>query len=159
MSTLPDPSRSGAPIDDEAARRDRRSGRPVATGVRRRSFVEVRWRQFRNPPRPIARAIGSSLVVGVLLGLAYLAYDVALTRGAALPGGDLRPLAAALVVVGIAVGGSLATYLLVPLPTGAGPSTRIRRTAWSALLGLFAAIPIAYLVLVVVAQVVKPLVL
>jgi hypothetical protein len=103
--------------------------------------------------------VASSLGLGIVLGLAYLAYDVALTRGATLPGGDLRPLAAALVVLGIAVGGSVATYLFVPLPTGSGPATRIRRTWWSALLGLFAAIPIAYLVLVVVAQVLKPVLL
>lgn len=133
-----------------------RPGRP-GTPPRRRSFLEVRWRQLRNPPRPIVRAIGSSLAVGVVLGLLYLAYDVALSRGAPLPGGDLRPVAAGLVVLGIAVGGSVATYLFVPLPTGSGPATRIRRTGWSALLGLFAAIPIAYLVLVVVAQVLKPL--
>ncbi len=130
----------------------------AAAPVRRRSFLEVRWRQLRNPPRPVARAIASSLLVGAVLGLGYLAYDVALTRGAVLPGGDLRPLAAGLVVLGTALGGSLATYLFVPLPTGSGPATRIRRTGWSALLGLFAAIPIAYLVLVVVAQVLKPLV-
>lgn len=131
--------------------------RRPAVPVRRRSFLEVRWRQFRNPPRPVARAIASSLAVGLLLGLGYLAYDVALTRGARLPGGDLRLLAAAFVVVGTALGGSLATYLLVPLPTGAGPADRMRRTGWSALLGLFAALPIAYLVLVLVAQIVKPL--
>ncbi len=130
---------------------------PVGAPVRRRSFVEVRWRQLRNPPRPVARAIGSSLAVGLLLGLAYLAYDVALSRGAVLPGGDLRPLAVALVVLATALGGSIATYLFVPLPTGSGPTTRIRRTWWSGLLGLFAALPIAYLVLVVVAQVLKPL--
>ncbi|MER3418914.1 MAG: hypothetical protein C4343_07485 [Chloroflexota bacterium] len=132
--------------------------RPTApTPVRRRSFLEVRWRQLRNPPRPVGRAIASSLLVGVVLGLGYLAYDVALTRGATLPGGDLRLLAAGLVVVGTAVGASLATYLFVPLPTGSGPATQVRRTGWSALLGLFAAIPIAYLVLVVVAQIVKPI--
>lgn len=144
--------------DAEPGRQNRpgRRGRTDPTPPRR-SFLEVRWRQFRNPPRPVVRAIGSSLAVGVVLGLCYLAYDVALSRGAALPGGDLRPLAAGLVVLGIAVGGSVATYLFVPLPTGSGPATRIRRTGWSALLGLFAAIPIAYLVLVVVAQILKPL--
>ncbi len=132
-------------------------GRQSGTQVRQRSFLEVRWRQFRNPPRPVARAIASSFAVALLLGLGYLSYDVALTKGARLPGGDLRLLAAALLVVGTALGGSIATYLLVPLPTGAGPATRIRRTGWSALLGLFAALPIAYLVLVLVTQIVKPL--
>lgn len=136
-----------------------RAGRPRRADANppRRSFLEVRWRQFRNPPRPVVRAIGSSLAVGAVLGLLYLAYDVALSRGMALPGGDLRPLVAGLVVLGIVLGGSVATYVFVPLPTGSGPATRVRRTWWSALLGLFAAIPIAYLVLVVVAQVLKPL--
>jgi hypothetical protein len=39
----------------------------------------------------------------------------------------------------------------VPLPRGSGE--RATRTAWSAALGLFAAVPIAYLVLVIVSQV------
>ena len=41
----------------------------------------------------------------------------------------------------------------MPLPTGSG--SRSTRTPWSAALGLFAAIPIAYLVLVVLDQIVK----
>ena len=41
----------------------------------------------------------SSLVVAIVLGLGYLAYDVALRRGARLPGGDLRTLYLALDVV------------------------------------------------------------
>jgi len=61
--------------------------------VRRRSEVEIRWRQFRNPPRPILRAVLSSLSVATVLGVAYLVYDEALSRGASLPGGDLRTLA------------------------------------------------------------------
>ena len=58
--------------------------------VRRRGWLEIRWRQFRNAPRPIVRAVLSPLVVAVVLGLGYLAYDLALARGATLPGGDLR---------------------------------------------------------------------
>ena len=121
----------------------------------RRSWLEVRWRQFRNAPRPVVRAVGSSLVVAIILGAAYLAYDVALSRGASLPGGDLRIGAAVLYVVAVLIAGSLITWLIVPLPRGSG--ARATRTPWSAALGLFAAIPIAYLVLVVAVQIVKPL--
>ena len=121
----------------------------------RRSWLEVRWRQFRNAPRPVVRAVGSSLAVALVLGATYLAYDVALTRGATPPGGDLRTLAGVLYVVGVLVAGSVITWLVVPLPRGSG--SRAVRTPWSAMLGLFAAIPIAYLVLILAFQVVKPL--
>jgi hypothetical protein len=121
----------------------------------RRSWLSVRWRQFRNAPRPVVRAVGSSLVVALVLGTAYLAYDIALSRGAVLPGGDLRVAAAVLFVAIVLVAGSLLTWLAVPLPRGSG--TRTTRTPWSAALGLFAAIPIAYLVLVLAIQVLKPL--
>lgn len=121
----------------------------------RRSWLAIRWRQFRNAPRPVVRAVGSSLAVALVLGAAYLAYDVALSRGAALPGGDLRFAAAAVFVVVVLAAGSVITWLIVPLPRGSG--TRTTRTPWSAALGLFAAIPIAYLVLVVAIQVLKPL--
>ena len=121
----------------------------------RRSWLEIRWRQFRNAPRPVVRAVASSLGVAIVLGAAYLAYDVALSRGASLPGGDLRVAAAVLYVLAVLVAGSLITWLIVPLPRGSG--ARATRTPWSAALGLFAAIPIAYLVLVVAIQVLKPL--
>jgi hypothetical protein len=131
---------------------------PAATAPRRRSWLEVRWRQFRNAPRPVFRAVAASLGVASVLGVLYLAYDVALSRGAQLPGGDLRVLALAADVLLVLVVGSFVTWLVVPLPRGsrdaAAPSTR---TPWSAALGLFAAIPIAYLVLVVVTQILKPL--
>ena len=123
---------------------------------RRRSAVEVRWRQFRNAPRPIVRAVASSLGVAMVGALAYLAYDLAIEGGADLPGGDLRLLFLAAYVVVVLVVGSLVTWLLVPQPTGSG--TRIVRSPWSAALGLFAAIPICYLVLVAVLEVIKPLV-
>jgi hypothetical protein len=126
---------------------------PVAP--RPRSWWAVRWRQFRNAPRPIVRAVGSSLTAATVLGLLYLAYDVALTRGAALPGGDLRFAAAALDVALVLLVGAAVTWLIVPLPRGSG--SRAVRTPWSAALGLLAAIPIAYLALVVVSQVIKPL--
>ncbi len=123
--------------------------------VRRRSEVEIRWRQFRHPPRPILRAVLSSLIVATVLGLAYLVYDVMLSDGAVLPGGDLRILAVTLFIAIVLVSGSLITYLVVPQPSGS--SGMRRRSAWSAALGLFAAVPIAYLVLVVEAQILRPL--
>jgi hypothetical protein len=122
---------------------------------RRRGEVEVRWRQFRNAPRPVVRAVASSLVVAVVGGLAYLVYDLAVDGGAQLPGGDLRLLFLAVYVVVVLAVGSFVTWLVVPQPTGSG--ARVVRSRWSAALGLFAAIPICYLVLVVVLEVIKPL--
>jgi hypothetical protein len=126
-------------------------GRPP---IRQRSWAEVRWRQFRNAPRPVVRAVLSSLGIAVALALVYLAYDVAITRGAALPGGDLRLLALLGYTIVVLVVGSLVTYLVVPQPTGSG--TGRRRSAWSAALGFFAAVPIAWLVMVVALQIVRP---
>jgi hypothetical protein len=123
--------------------------------VRRRSEIEIRWRQFRNAPRPVVRAVTSSLIVATVLGIAYLVYDVAISRGADLPGGDLRTLFVTVFVIAVLVAGALVTYLVVPLPTGSG--SRAVRTPWSAALGLLAAAPIAYLVLVLEGQVIKPL--
>ncbi len=124
--------------------------------VHRRSWIEVRWRQFRNAPRPVVRAVMTSLVVAVVLGLLYLAYDVAIQSGAMLPGGDLRTLFVALDVVIVLCAGAFLTWLLVPQPTG-GRDGPPRRSLWSAALGLFAAVPIAYLVLVVVTQLLEPI--
>lgn len=101
------------------------------------------------------RAVGANLVTAGILGLLYLAYDIALTRGVGLPGGDLRTLFATLDVVLVLIIGSIVTYLIVPLPRGSGAGTR--RTAWSAALGFFASVPIAYLVLVLVIQVLRPM--
>jgi hypothetical protein len=123
--------------------------------VRRRSEVAIRWRQFRNAPRPIVRAVLSSLVAAVILGLGYLAYDVALRRGVALPGGDLRTLYLALDIAIVLVVGSVVTWLVVPQPRGSGDSST--RSPWSAALGFFAAVPVCYLVLVIVVQILEPL--
>jgi hypothetical protein len=103
----------------------------------------------------VVRAVASSLGVAVVLGVAYLAYDVALARGVELPGGDLRSLAVTIFVAVVLLSGSLITYLVVPQPTGSG--TRRVRSPWSAALGFLAALPIAYLVLVVEAQILRPL--
>jgi hypothetical protein len=100
--------------------------------------------------------VASSLVVAVILGTAYLAYDVALIRGAQPPGGDLRLAFAVVYVLGVLIAGSAITWLVVPLPTGSG--RRATRTPWSAALGLFAAVPIAYLVFVVLIELLRPLV-
>ena len=123
--------------------------------VRQRSWAEVRWRQFRHAPRPVVRAVLSSLVVAVGLAIAYVAYDVALSHGARLPGGDLRVLALAGYALLVLVAGTVVTYLVVPQPTGSG--TLRRRSAWSAALGFFAAVPIAWLVMVAATQIVRPL--
>jgi hypothetical protein len=123
--------------------------------VRQRSWAEIRWRQFRNAPRPVVRAVLSSLVIAIVLALLYLAYDIAIERGIALPGGDLRLLALTLYAVLVLALGSVVTYLIVPLPTGSG--TVRRRTGWSAALGLFAAVPIAWLVMVATIQIIRPL--
>ena len=97
----------------------------------------------------------ASLSISIVLAVAYLAYDVALGRGLALPGGDLRTLAIAVYVVVVLASGSVITYLVVPQPTGA--RARARRSGWSAALGLFAAVPIAYLVMVMTVQLIRPL--
>lgn len=125
------------------------------TPPRRRSQVEIRWRQFRHAPRPVVRAVLSSLIVASVLGLAYLAYDVALARGAQLPGGDLRVLFLVADVLIVLLAGSVITWLVVPQPRGSGDRTV--RSPWSAALGLFTAAPISYLVLVVVTQILRPL--
>ncbi|HYO44970.1 MAG TPA: hypothetical protein VES19_17360 [Candidatus Limnocylindrales bacterium] len=134
---------------------------PVAPGVvppaaKQRGFFEVRWRQFRRAPRPVVRAVASSLTVALVLGVAFLAYDIALDRGADLPGGDLRLGVLVLYVTLVLLVGSVVTYLVVPLPTAAG-TTRRTRSPWSLALGLFAAVPLAYLVLVVLHEIIKPL--
>ncbi len=123
--------------------------------VRQRGFFEVRWRQFRRAPRPVVRAVASSLTVALILGSAFLAYDIALDDGAQLPGGDLRIGFLALYVVLVLAVGAFVTWLIVPLP-GGGTTRRAKRTPWSAMLGLFAAVPIAYLVLVALHEILKP---
>lgn len=120
--------------------------------MRQRSWAQVRLRQLRNAPPPVFRAVASSLAVAVVLGGLFLAYDLDLSGGAVLPGGDLRTLAGVAFVVAVSGLGAWITYLVVPQPGRPGV-----RSGWSAALGLFAALPIAYLALVVLFQVVKPL--
>jgi hypothetical protein len=145
-----------APSDGERAPAAQpRLSEPATRIAARRSWLEVRWRQFRHAPRPVVRAVLSSLLVAIVLGVAYLAYDLALAADGRVPGGDLRVLFVAGYVAIVLLVGSLVTYLVVPLPRGAAGTTA--RTPWSAALGFFAAVPIAYLVLVVVSQIVRPL--
>ena len=101
------------------------------------------------------RAVLSSLVVAIVLAAAYLAYDIAIGRGARLPGGDLRLLALTVYAVVVLFAGTVVTYLVVPQPTGSG--TLRRRSGWSAALGFFAAVPIAWLVMIATLQLIRPL--
>ena len=139
------------PAPDEAPRND-----PTPDAPRQRSWFEVRWRQARNPPPPVLRAVLANIAVAAICGVALLVYDTLVAHGAALPGGDLRTGVVALYVVIVIVVGSVLTYLWVELPTGAGAERR--RSGWAAMLGFFAALPIVYLSLVVIFQVVAPLV-
>ncbi|MDQ3938638.1 MAG: hypothetical protein M3253_08180 [Chloroflexota bacterium] len=113
-----------------------------------RSWLDVRWRQLRNPPPPVVRAVLANLGIASVGGLLLFAYDLFAD------GGDL-PLLIAIFVLVVIAGGSALTYLWVELPTGA--SGVRRRSGWAALLGLFASLPIAYLVLVIVFHVIRPL--
>jgi hypothetical protein len=125
---------------------------PPGDRARSRGWLEVRWRQLRRAPTPVVRAVASSATVAAILGILFLAYDLAVDAGADLPGGDLRTLAGFAFVGAVAVLGAWLTYLLVPQPGRPGVRSR-----WSAALGLFAALPIAYLALVLLFQVLKPL--
>ena len=86
----------------------------------------------------------ANLVVALVGGA--LLYFLTLTN----KGIDLAPAVVVYIAV-VIVAGSVLTYLWVELPTGA--SGVRRRSAWAGVLGLFAAVPIAYLVLVLVFQV------
>ena len=151
MTGDPGPGPGGAPAADVDRRGDPASDAP-GFDIRRRGWFDVRWRQFRRAPTPVVRAVLSSVVVAAVLGVLFLAYDLALDAGADLPGGDLRVLAGFLFVAAVAFLGSWLTYLVVPQPGRPGV-----RSTWSAALGLFAALPIAYLALVILFQIAKPL--
>jgi hypothetical protein len=110
---------------------------------RQRSWLEVQWRKLRNPPPPVLRAVIGNLVIAATGGAILFVY--ARTN----PAASLAPLIVMFIAV-VIVAGSVLTYLWVELPTGA--SGVRRRSAWAALLGFFASVPMAYLVLVVVFQ-------
>jgi hypothetical protein len=90
----------------------------------------------------------ANVAVALVGGLGLLLYTLSVPVGAQL---GLPVLVFVLTVV---MAGSLLTYLWVELPTGA--SGVRRRSGWAALLGLFAALPIAYLVIILVLQVLAP---
>ncbi len=113
----------------------------TADQPRQRSWLEVQWRKLRNPPPPVLRAVIGNLVIAGVGGALLFVY------GRMNPDASLAPLIALFILV-VVVCGSVLTYLWVELPTGA--SGIRRRSAWAGLLGFFASVPIAYLVLVVV---------
>lgn len=135
------------------------------TVPRGRGFFGKRLYQLRNAPRPVFRAVASNLLVAALLTVFYLVYDLDVERSirsgegleTVLFGRDLRTEAAAVLVLGTALFGSLLTYVLVPQPRRDGSG--VERSGWSAMLGLFASLPIAYLALVIESQFLKPLLL
>ena len=124
-----------------------------AREVRQRSELEIRWRQARNAPPPVVRAVLANVAVAVVGGIVLLLIDWLASHGV-LPAGwtSVAPLVYVVVVI---VSGSVLTYLWVELPTG-GAGER-RRSRWAAVLGFFASIPIVYLALVVIFEVLRPL--
>jgi hypothetical protein len=118
-----------------------------------RSELEIRWRQARNAPPPVVRAVLANIAVAVVGGVVLLLVDWLAGRDV-LPG-DLVALAPILYVAVVIVSGSLLTYLWVELPTGRAGERR--RSGWSAVLGFFASIPIVYLALVVIFELLRPL--
>lgn len=129
-----------------------------SNAVRPRGFIARRIFELRHAPRPVFRAVLANGITTTVFTLAYLVYDVQVER--AVRSGDVvhdaRTEAAALVVLGTVLAGSLLTYLVVPQPRGDGGSGR---SGWSAALGFFASLPMAYIALVIESQVLKPLLL
>jgi len=128
-------------------------GPPARPEVRQRSELEVRWRQARNAPPPVVRAVLANVAVAGIGGIVLLLVDWLASQGV-LPGA-WASVAPVIYVVVVIVSGSLLTYLWVELPTGRAGERR--RSGWSAVLGLFASIPIVYLALVIIFQVIRPL--
>ena len=133
---------------------DEPSGDDDEAEVRQRGELEIRWRQTRNAPPPVVRAVLANVSIAAVGGVILLLYDWLASEGA-LPSGDLLSLAPVIYVVVVVVSGSLLTYLWVELPTGA--SGERRRSPWAAVLGFFASIPIVYLSLVIIFEVLRPL--
>ena len=121
--------------------------------VRQRSEWEIRWRQARNAPPPVVRAVLANVAVAAIGGLVLLLTDWLASHGV-LPAfvRDLGPFVYIAVVV---ISGSFFTYLWVELPTGV-PGEK-RRSPWAAVLGFFASVPIVYLALVIIFEVLRPL--
>ena len=122
--------------------------------VKQRSELEVRWRQTRNPPQPVVRAVVANVVVATVGGVILLLIDWLADHGE-LPEFFASVGPTAIYVAVVIISGTVFTYLWVELPTGV-PGEK-RRSLWAGMLGLFAAIPITYLALVIVYQVLRPL--
>lgn len=120
---------------------------------RERSELEIRWRQARNPPPPVLRAVLTNIAVATVGGVLLIAYDWLAARGV-LPGGDQRTLAVVLYGALVLILGSVLTWRWVELPTGSG--TGKARSPWAGVLGFFASVPILYLALVIIFQVLRP---
>ena len=133
---------------DRRAHAARRAARGQAAGIRRGPLAPVPARAAARVPGGDDEPRRSRSSSGSL----FLAYDIALDRGATLPGGDLRLLALTLYVAIVLDRGCGAD-----VPRGAAAHRR-RATAarrgrrGASRSGLFAAVPIAYLVLVVAAR-------
>lgn len=127
---------------------------PPRREVRQRSELEIRWRQTRNAPQPVVRAVAANLIVAGVGGLILLLLDW-LADHEELPAFFAGIGPTVIYVVAVILSGTVFTYLWVELPTGV-PGEK-RRSPWAGMLGLFAAIPITYLALVVVYQVLRPL--
>jgi hypothetical protein len=125
-------------------------GPPV---VRHRSEWQIRWRQARNAPPPVVRAVLANVVVAAVGGVVLLLLDWFTSHGL-LPV-FVRDLAPLIYVVVVIVTGTVLTYVWVELPTGV-PGQK-RRSAWAGVLGLFASIPIVYMALVIIFEVLRPL--
>jgi hypothetical protein len=122
--------------------------------VKHRSELEIRWRQTRNAPQPVVRAVAANLAVATIGGIILLLIDWLADHGE-LPEFLTGVGPPAVYVAAVLISGTIFTYLWVELPTGV-PGEK-RRSLWAGMLGLFAAIPITYLALVVVYQVLRPL--
>jgi hypothetical protein len=118
---------------------------PTVPEVRPRSELEIRWRQARNAPPPVVRAVLANVAVAVVGGLLLL-YRLAGGRGTR-PPAPVAPL----VYVVVVIVSSLLTWLWWAAPGGTGSKP----------LGLvggarfFASIPIVYLSPVVIFQVLR----
>ncbi len=141
-----DASAASAPAEVPVTQGSRAGRAPSAVEVRHRSELEIRWRQARNPPPPVVRAVLANLAIATVGGVILLLADWLAGAGGA---------AAVVYVVVVVVSGSLLTWLWVELPTG-DPGVK-RRSPWAAVLGFFASVPIVYMALVVVYQVLRPL--
>jgi hypothetical protein len=122
--------------------------------VRHRSELEIRWRQARNAPQPVVRAVVANIAVATFGGIILLLVDWLADSGV-LPEPFAGVGPTVLYVAAVIISGTVFTYLWVELPTGV-PGQK-RRSPWAGMLGLFAAVPITYLALVVIYQVLRPL--